>query len=220
MAHGLDRFGATRQRLLRALLLAPDGLGVEDLGERLGVTHNAVRQHLTALTTAGFTRRTQPRATGGRPQARYVLTPAGRDVFPRNYDAIAAALVSQLQARLGVAEVGMLLQQVGTTVAASQPRMASGAGMEAIARILAEHLDGLGYEAMPVHDREGWHVEAFNCVFHDLAQEHPDICRFDLALLEALSGRQIQHVESIARDGRICRFRVGGTRQDIPSPDV
>lgn len=127
--------------------------------------------------------------------------------------------MSELQARLGAAEVGALLQQVGTTVAASQPRMASGKGMEAIARILAEYLDALGYEAMPIHDHEGWHVEAFNCVFHDLAQEHPEICRFDLALLEALSGRQIQHVESIARGGRICRFRVGGLRQDIPSPE-
>ena len=93
MAHGLDRFGVTQQRLLRALLLAPDSMGVEELGQRLSVTHNAVRQHLTVLTTQGVcTQNTATRNRGGS-QTRYVITPAGRDLFPRNYDAISAALV-------------------------------------------------------------------------------------------------------------------------------
>lgn len=207
--------------MLRALLLAPGGLGIDELGRRLHVTHNAVRQHLTALATAGIARRTRPRATGGRPQSRYVLTPAGRDLFPRNYDAIAAALVSELQGRLGPAEVGALLQRAGATVAASQPQLPVSGSMEAIARALAERLDDLGYEALPLPDRDNWHVEAFNCVFHDLAQEHPETCRFDLALLEGLSGCRVEHVESIARGRRSCRFRLRGPNaQGAAAPDA
>ena len=119
MTQPLARFGDTQQRLLRQLLLSREGLGVEEMCERLRISHNAVRQHLTALTVRGLVERVEPRATGGRPQARYALTADGRELFPRNYGAIAAALISQLHARMGEAEVGAMLQELGATVAAT-----------------------------------------------------------------------------------------------------
>lgn len=211
MAHAPGRLGDTRQRLLRQLLLSPDGCSVEDLCQRLRISHNAVRQHLTSLTTAGQVERVEPRATGGRPQARYGLTPAGREAFPRNYGAIAAALLSQLHARMGEDEVGAMLQQLGTTVAATQAAMPA-LGPEALARALAERLDGLGYEAVPARHGGDWQVEAFNCVFHALASRHPQVCRFDLAYMEGVTGRRMHHMECIVRGGNVCRFRIGEPR--------
>lgn len=209
MAQGLARFGDTQQRLLRQLLQAPDGDSVERLCERLHVSHNAVRQHLTALLGHGYVERVQSRATGGRPQARFALTAAGRELFPRNYGAIAGALLAQLHARMGEGEVGSLLQELGNTVAATQPALQPGDGPDGMARSLAERLDGLGYEAVPARHGDEWQVEAFNCVFHALAQQHPEVCKFDLAYLEAVSGRRIHHMECIVRGGHVCRFRIG-----------
>ena len=209
MTHGLARFGDTQQRLLRQLLQARDGLGIEDLCERLRISHNAVRQHLTALTVRGLVERIKPLATGGRPQARYALTGEGRELFPRNYGAIAAALISQLQSRMGEAEVGALLQELGATVAATQAPLESGDGMETLARGLAQRLDALGYEAIPARHGDDWQVEAFNCVFHGLARQNPQVCKFDLAYMEATTGRRIHHMECIVRGGNVCRFRIG-----------
>lgn len=211
MPDRLARLGDTRQRLLRQLLLSPDGCPVEVLCQRLRISHNAVRQHLTSLMTAGHVERVAPRATGGRPQARYGLTPAGRELFPRNYGAIAAALLSQLHARMGEDEVGALLQQLGTTVAATQAAMPA-LGPEALARALAERLDALGYEAVPARHGGDWQVEAFNCVFHALASQHPQVCRFDLAYMEGVTGRRMHHMECIVRGGNVCRFRIGAPR--------
>jgi len=208
-AQGLARFGDTQQRLLRQLLMAREGLGVEALCERLRISHNAVRQHLTALTVRGLVERVQPHPTGGRPQARFALTAEGRELFPRNYGAIAAALLSQLHARLGEAEVGTLLQELGATVAATQAPLGTGEGMEALARGLAQRLDALGYEAVPARHGDDWQVEAFNCIFHGLARQHPQVCKFDIAYLEAASGRRIHHMECIVRGGHVCRFRIG-----------
>src|SRR3546814_11305883 len=87
----------------------------------------------------------------GRPQARYVLTAEGRELFPRNYGAIAAALISQLHARMGEAEVGAMLQELGATVAATQAPL-QGENGEALTRALAQRLDALGYEAVPSSD--------------------------------------------------------------------
>lgn len=212
MTQGLARFGDTQQRLLRQLLLARDGIGVEDLCARLRVSHNAVRQHLTALTVRGLVERIAPVPTGGRPQARYALTAEGRELFPRNYGAIAAALVAQLQSRLGEHEVGTLLEELGSTVAATQPRVQASDG-EALARELARRLDALGYEAMPARHGDEWQVEAYNCVFHALAKQHPQVCRFDLAYIEGATGKRAHHMECIVRGGHVCRFSFG------PRPD-
>ncbi|GGK10123.1 helix-turn-helix transcriptional regulator [Luteimonas terricola] len=205
---GLSQFGDTRQRLLRQLLPARNGVGVEELCERLRVSHNAVRQHLTPLVVRGFVERVEPRATGGRPQARYALTAAGRELFPRNYGAIAAALISQLLERMGEAEVGAMLQELGSTVAATQASMRTEHG-EALARALAQRLDALGYEAVPARHGDDWEVEAFNCVFHALARQHPQVCKFDIAYMEAATGRRVHHMECMVRGGQVCRFRLG-----------
>lgn len=212
MAHGLARLGDTQQRLLRQLLLAAAGCAVEDLCQSLHISHNAVRQHLTALTRHGYVERVQSRPTGGRPQARFALTSSGRELFPRNYGAIAAALLTQLHTRLGDAAVGAMLHELGTTVAATQPALQPGDGPDGMARALAERLDGLGYEAVAARYGGDWQVEAFNCVFHALARQHPQVCKFDLAYLEAASGRRIHHMECIVRGGHVCRFRIGEGR--------
>ena len=208
MTQGLSRFGDTQQRLLRQLLLAREGLGVEEMCERLRISHNAVRQHLTALTVRGLVERVQPLPTGGRPQARSGLTADGRELFPRNYGAIAAALISQLHARLGENEIGALLQELGSTVAATQAPLQADGG-EALARALAQRLDALGYEAVPARHGDDWQVEAFNCVFHGLARQHPQVCKFDLAYMEQATGRRVHHMECIVRGGHVCRFKLG-----------
>ena len=205
---GLAQFGDTRQRLLRQLLMARDGTGVEELCECLRISHNAVRQHLTTLIVRGLVERVHPRATGGRPQARYALTAEGRELFPRNYGAIAAALISQLLGRVGEAETGAMLQELGATVAATQAPLQADSG-EALARALAQRLDALGYEAIPAQHGDDWQVEAFNCVFHGLARQHPQVCKFDLAYMEAATGRRIHHMECMVRGGHVCRFKLG-----------
>jgi len=215
MAQGLGRFGATQQRLLRQLLMSPDGCAVETLCERLRISHNAVRQHLTALLGQAVVERVQSQPTGGRPQARFALTTAGRELFPRNYGAIAGALLAQLHARLGETEIGALLHELGATVAATQPALQPDDGRDGMARALAQRLDSLGYEAVPARHGEDWQVEAFNCVFHALARQHPQVCKFDLAYLEAVSGRRIHHMECIVRGGHVCRFRIGEPRHVV-----
>jgi len=205
---GLAQFGETRQRLLRQLLLAAAGLGIEDFCIRLGITHNAVRQHLTALMARGLVARGPQQPTAGRPQARYVLTTEGRALFPRNYAAIATALLALLQDRLGEQETGALMHELGAGIAATQEPIREDGG-EPLARALAQHLDALGYEAVVARHDGDWQVEAFNCVFHELARRHPQVCRFDIAYMEAISGRRVHHLECMVRGGHACRFRAG-----------
>jgi predicted ArsR family transcriptional regulator len=205
----LRQLGTTQQKLLRKLLLAPQGASVELLCEALGVTHNAVRQHLTALIGTGLVERGNALPTGGRPQSRYLLTSAGRELFPRNYGLIATGILEHLYAKAGKADVQAMLADMGHSLGAAAAERINTADTDEIATTLAEQLDTLGYEALAVRHGEEMQVEAYNCVFHALAKSHPDVCRFDLAFMEAATGRQIQHMECLVRGGHSCRFRIG-----------
>jgi predicted ArsR family transcriptional regulator len=207
-AGALRQLGTTQQKLLRRLLAAPQGATVEALCEALGVTHNAVRQHLTSLIAAGYVDRGSAIPSGGRPESRYVLLPAGRELFPRNYGLVAASVLEHLYATSGKAAVQALLASIGSELGAKASERIAAAGDDA-ATALADQLDALGYEAQTVQRDGEVEVEAYNCVFHALAKMHPDVCRFDLAFMEAATGRPIQHLECLVRGGHACRFRLG-----------
>jgi len=65
----------SRRAIAETLGAAPDGLTVADLAGRVGLHHNAVRQHLTALQRAGVVVAAPSAPTGrrGRPSRRYAL---------------------------------------------------------------------------------------------------------------------------------------------------
>jgi predicted ArsR family transcriptional regulator len=204
----LRRLGTTQQKLLRTLLMAPQGATVEALCSALGITHNAVRQHLSALTAAGWVGRGNARPSGGRPQARFLLLPAGRELFPRNYGLIATSMLEQLYASIGKAGVQSLLARMGRELGAAAATRIDPGDTDATAVALAEQLDALGYEATTVQRDGEIQVEAYNCVFHTIARTHPDVCRFDLAFMEAATGHPVQHMECLLRGGHACRFRI------------
>lgn len=185
---GLQRFGATQQKLLRALLPAAQGLGVEELCQSLRVSHNAVRQHLTALVAGGLVSHGTARPSGGRPQARYLLTSAGRDLFPRNYGLIATKVLERLYTDAGPARVQAMLMEMGRELGRSAAGTTAAGDSDDAAVRLAAQLEALGYEAQATRRDGETQIEAYNCVFHDLARAHPEICRFDLAFMEAASG--------------------------------
>ena len=206
----LRQLGGTQQKLLRKLLLSPQGATVEELCRAIGITHNAVRQHLTALMAQGFVARGESIPSGGRPRACFVLLPAGRELFPRNYALIAGGVLEYLYAHEGVQAVQAMLAEMGAKLGRdAAERIAAATDSDEVTRLLAEQLDTLGYEAQ-VADVDGHpEVEAWNCVFHSLARTHPDVCSFDLAFMSAATGRPVQRTQCMLHGAPACRFRIG-----------
>lgn len=205
----LRQLGSTQQRLLRQLLMASEGGTVESLCAQLHISHNAVRQHLSALIARHYVERTQSKPSGGRPTACYRLTEDGRALFPRNYGTIAAALLAQLHGRLGDSGMDVLLRELGHELGGREVAPPLDSPSVDVVSGLAQKLDALGYEATAVRHGDEWQIEAFNCVFHALARQYPHVCKFDLAYMEAASGRRVHHMECIVRGGQLCRFRLG-----------
>lgn len=194
----LDQCGDTQRGLLESLLRHPAGLSVDQLVEKIGVTANAVRQHLTVLERDGLVAHEARPAPRGRPQHIYRLSERGQEAFPRRYRELAEAVMQELGEQLPGEALGRAMRRMGKRAAASFGNDRT--PVPGVARLMKH----LGYEATATSGNE---IVARNCVFHQLARRFPSICEFDLAFMEAATGRKVEHRECMLRGGTCCRFR-------------
>jgi predicted ArsR family transcriptional regulator len=206
-----DQRGDRRGDLMNALLHDKSGLTVDALSERLGITRTAIRQHLTALERDGYVTRGGTQPTGGRPEMLYILTESGAERFTRRYSWFADLLVGLLKAELGGENLRSRLGEAGASAAAAVPHPTdSEAPLSKRLGTLAVAMRELGYETDTDLQEGDSEVVAHNCIFHQLAAAHPEICQFDLGFMSRFANAEVEHVECMARGQHVCRFRFTG----------
>ena len=96
MTNWVERLvGETQARVLH--LLRRSRRTINDLSESLGLTDNAVRTHVAALSRDGIIEPVgTQRDTGGKPARLYALTEAGEELFPKAYAMVLAGLVEEI----------------------------------------------------------------------------------------------------------------------------
>jgi len=199
----LEQRGDTQRNLLEALLEHPDGLTVDGIVEEIGVTANAVRQHLAALERDGFVAYEVRPAPRGRPQHVYALSAHGRETFPRRYKELAEVVLAELGEHLRGDALARTMRRTGARAAKALD--AEHAPVAETARLMKN----LGYAATTKGANE---IVARNCVFHELAARFPAVCEFDLGFMEAATGRKVEHRECMVRGGTVCRFHFTGKK--------
>jgi DeoR family transcriptional regulator, suf operon transcriptional repressor len=205
MEKALSALTARQIEILHAM--RAEGVSVEDISEALAISRQAAQKHLACLLQDSLVEPGPCERTSGRPRQLYVLTPEGRELFPRQYAWFLELLVGALKADMGSASVTIMLQNLARQLAQSEcAHITAKPARERLAAI-AHFMSQLGYEASAKKKDE---ITATNCVYHHLAQVHPEVCAFDIALLESLTGGRIAHAECIVRGGKVCRFKVSG----------
>ena len=204
-----SRRGAGKSRLLRELLHASEPLTVEQLTKRIGISRNAIYQHIAALERDNLVERDAPTATRGRPGQTFRLSEEGRERFPRQYALIGSLLMAQVKKRRGSGELEGYFEELGRELAKSQGAGLRDADWRARTDEIVQIMRELGYEAESggVSKSGVTEIRARNCVFHELAQAHQEVCALDIALLETLFGAPVEHTECMAQGGACCRFR-------------
>lgn len=202
-------YGERRKLLMRHLLRNKGGASIDELARALGVTRTAVRQHLAALLRDALVSPGAERATGGRPERLFVLTPEGREAFPRHYSWFARLLIDAIAKEHGATGLRVRLGRIASAVVAElRQRSPQRESRRQKVQIASKLMDELGYDARTGRDIAGAPtIEADNCVFHELAMKNPEVCQFDLSLLSGLTGSKVDLHECMARGGHVCRFR-------------
>lgn len=202
-----------QSRILEHLLSQPGGASLDQLGSHLGLTRTAVQQHVHRLQDLGLITYRDDRGAVGRPRRHYLLTEAGIEAFPKKYAWLAQALLARLARQWGPGQAEAFMTGLAEDVAASLlAAPAPGETPDQRMKRVAALLDDLGYRAAltAVHADGGGVIEAVNCVYHSVAKEHPELCRFDVRLVEAATGMPVRLDSCIARGGAVCRFCVHG----------
>ncbi len=205
----LEILGSRQQELLNQLLKNKSGLTVDELSRQLMITRNAVRQHLASLENDGLVTPGVSRPSGGRPEQLYVMTEAGKELFPRHYSWFAQLIVESIKQEAGVEGLRARMGAMGSEVAQQLRRQHAGLeNQQKKVEKLSELMEQLGYSTKGNKVVDGDPViEADNCIFHNLAIKNREVCQFDLDLLSSFTDSNVEHQECMASGGNVCRFK-------------
>ena len=182
---------------------------IKELEELLGITTNAVRQHLQALQADGYIERTRVSAGVGRPHHAYSISEKAHELFACHCDDLALTLLEEVFDLEGPERAEVLLGRVGNRLAQRYARSVRGEALQERVEQLADALHQRGVLTdIDVEDENVIVLHAYNCPYHELAQEHRAICEMDEAVMRQVLGSDV-NLSACMMDGhRGCSFVV------------
>jgi DeoR family transcriptional regulator, suf operon transcriptional repressor len=205
-----EKIRPRQHQILKLLLENKAGLSIDEIATALNISRNAVQQHFTVLERDGYIQTGVLNKTAGRPVRSFVLTEAGINSFPKQYAWFSELILTDLKNELGSEAFQRYLHKLGSKL--SQSLLPQFEGKETDERIeaLLKVMDGLGFNVRNMTDSGSNErtIEACNCIYHDLAHKHEEICEFDRTLMSSLLDKNIEHVECMAKGGTVCRFKI------------
>jgi predicted ArsR family transcriptional regulator len=183
---------------------------VEELSQGLGITPVTVRHHLDVLRSEGLVNEpvVRHRATSGRPQHAYSLTPKAGELFPKNYNGLAAQLLEEVKARYDSREVNVIFDGMTSRLLADAPQLVPGEPVERRLDRAVQFLNQKGYVARWEQHHEGILVHTCNCPYEGLAGRHPELCNMDITLIASLTGFAPERVSHAACGDDSCSYLI------------
>ena len=205
--------------LRRAILIELRRSGAassEQLSTALGVGRTTLLAQLHTLETANLVTRRTVRHGVGRPRHEYDVTPDAQDLFPSNYDGLAAGLLAAVEAVGGDQLLDDVLtarrrQMSDRILSRFGERLDPAAGLGDRVRELAVVQDELGYLSIGGVEADGTiRLHEHNCAIYRIASVEPAACAAELELFRDVLGVPVTRERHIMAGDRCCTYRVGG----------
>jgi predicted ArsR family transcriptional regulator len=198
---------STRMEVLE-LLRRKGRSSAETIATDLGVTPNAVRQHLTNLERDGFVVSQPERSGRGRPALLFALTERADSVFPKRYGQLASMVLQEVQEMGGPDALDEVFARVAARHASALERDLRDLDFDEKMRRLVAWIGRAGTLAEQSETSEGVKVTIHNCPFRNTALKFPQVCSITPQLISRLTGAAISQAESIHRHDPYCSFVV------------
>ncbi|MDZ7678854.1 MAG: helix-turn-helix domain-containing protein [Acidimicrobiales bacterium] len=206
----------TRHAIFRHIARSGRPVGIAELDDEFPFTHNAIRQHLAKLVSAGLVLEAKaPPAGRGRPRLIYEVDPAveGQWGTTGPYERLSQLLAEVIDTGLGPEEVGRRAADLFRVPSPSGDIVAD------VTAAMARH--GFDPEVRPL--RDGAEIVLQNCPFAATALSHRDtICTLHLGIAEGLAAAESAVVsELVAYDPRKagCKLRIRLVAEDSENPE-
>jgi predicted ArsR family transcriptional regulator len=167
---------STRGRIVS--LLRRGARTVEELARSLGLTDNAVRNHLATLERDGLVRQDGVRRVlgAGKPAVLYEVRPEAEPLFSRAHPPVLAAVVDVLVDELPPERADALLREVGRRLARRAGGQAGGPLQER-ARAAATVLNALGGDVDVVVADGALRLQGHGCPLSAAVARRAEVCR-------------------------------------------
>ncbi len=184
----------TRFKIYRYIVDSNRDVNVAELTKLVGFNHNAVRQHLNLLVSAGLVieeleLRTQP----GRPRLLYRLSPEAEGSFESRgpYSWLAGVLARALADKKATREIGI---ELGKEVSEQEIEY------DIADRIEVEMIKK-GFKPERTDKRTAVDIKMERCPFAEVAKDLPElICQFHLGYVEGMAEGEDISVQLVPKD--------------------
>ena len=198
---------STRMEVLE-LLRRKGRCSAETIATDLGVTANAIRQHLTNLERDGFVVSQPERSGRGRPALLYALTERADSVFPKRYGQLASMVLQEVQDMGGPDALDEVFARVAARHADAIERNLDGLEFDAKIQRIVAWIGRAGTLAEQSESPEGIKITIHNCPFRNTALKFPQVCSITPQLISRLTNAPVSQAESIHRRDPYCSFVV------------
>jgi len=204
--------GKTRREILN-VLKRQGGMTADALAAHLSITNVAVRRHLAVLEAAGVVAYQIEKRAKGRPAQIYTLTDESDDLFPKNYDRLAATLLEQVVAMDGIEKVQALFGARRRQLEAANADRVAGKTLRERVAAVAQLQDENGYLCNWTEDEDGsLRIVEHNCAICKIAKIYPQACSEEMAMIRSLTGADVTRVSHIAAGDTTCAYVVKESR--------
>jgi predicted ArsR family transcriptional regulator len=190
----------------------------EQLANKLGASRTGVLQQLRALEATHLVARQAIRHGVGRPRHLYDVTPDAQDLFPSNYDALAAGLLEAINAVGGSDLIEDVFaarrRQIGDRIRRRlADRLPKNAPLAARVRELSVIQDEQGYLCETVLEPDGTiRLREHNCAIYNVATGSHAACAAELQLFRDVLGADVVRETHIASGDRCCTYKIAVLR--------
>jgi predicted ArsR family transcriptional regulator len=200
-----------RQReILDLLLKNRAGLSIDEIANSLNISRNAIQQHLSSLDKDKYIQTGDLKKTAGRPVRTFILAEKGLKFFPKQYAWFSELILEDMKKEQGSDVLKAYMQKIGNTLAGSLlPKFDGKTDIEKIDE-LTGIMESLGFKVTASKESLTGHhyLNACNCIYHDLAQKHSEVCEMDKTLISTLLDKDIELVSCMAKGEHTCSFKI------------
>jgi predicted ArsR family transcriptional regulator len=176
------------RRRITEILKENGSATVAELADELRMAQVSVRHHLDILVGEDLVELmgVRRRDGAGRPSQVYALTPNALSLFPQRNAELASSVLTELKALLPHEEVARILLRVAERTAAEAPRPTENQTLEERLDQVTHFLTQKGYNARWETFDGHFELHACNCPYSGVAEEHPELCLMDHAMITQL----------------------------------
>lgn len=200
---------STKDRILN-LIKKETTMTVNGLGERLGITHMAVRKHLNTLEKDQLIDVQLEKQPMGRPLQVYSLSEKGERLFPKNYEGITVEFLHDIKDIYGEESIQQLFKKREKRLTEEYTTLVQNKSnndkMQEIIKIQNEK----GYMAdISVIDERTYELTEYNCPILAVANEFKRACQCETQMFKnVLDAEQVKRISCKTEGNNHCKFLI------------